>query len=77
MPPQVLRTTAEAELRSQLCEPKEVNRDIPGQWWLPPWGGPKFFLQWSKEDHQFVDEQHLRCLLEGLARYRPLNNAGH
>jgi len=73
MPPKVLRTTAEAELKSQGCDPREKTKDVPGQWWLPPWGGPKFFLQWCKDDPAYVHESQLRCIMEGLGRYRPLN----
>lgn len=75
MLPRVLRTTAEGELKSQRCSAREVNKEIPGQWWLPAWGGPKFFLQWCKDAPDYVDEQHLRCLLEDLARYHPLDTS--
>lgn len=73
-PNQVLRSIAEQELANQYCKPCEVKQDVPGQWWLAPGGGPKFFLQWCKDAPSHVDEQHLRCILEDLARYRPLGS---
>jgi hypothetical protein len=77
MPPKILREVAEGELRSQGCQPKEIHNGNLGQWWLPPWGGPKFFLQWDKADPSHVDEQQLRCILGDLAMYRPLNKPQH
>lgn len=75
MPPvvqQILRTTAESELRAQGCTPDGVCKD--GHWWRGPWKGPRFILQTFGDGEMFVDEQQLRRILEDIARYRPLRD---
>ena len=73
MPEQVLRHIAEAALKAQKCSPIDKKVDVPGQWWVPPWGGPQFFLQWCSDDDNYVYESQLRHILEDLARCKPLN----
>jgi len=75
MPPavqQILRTTAENELRAQGCSPDGACDT--GNWWRGPWKGPRFFLQ-SFDGGLFVDVQQLRGILEDIATYRPLRAA--
>jgi hypothetical protein len=64
-------------LRAMGFAPRDVERASLGQWWCPPYGGPLCFLQWDRGDPDYVDEEQLRLILEGFARYRPLNGDPH
>jgi len=71
---EILRTTAEGELKAQGCEPD--GNDSKGHWWKGPWNGPRFYLQFVGPDGLYVDEQQLRHILEDIAKYRPIRELG-
>jgi hypothetical protein len=70
---EVLRATAENELRAQECTPQEQTTNPLGQFWQTPWGH-RLFLQWQPPDGLYVDEEHLRTLLHDIQLYRPTAN---
>ena len=59
---QVLRTTAENELRAQRCSPRQKSENPLGQYWETV-SGYGFFLQWVPPEGIYVDEEHLKSLL--------------
>jgi hypothetical protein len=66
--PRIPRTAAEAQLDAQGCIKDGYNSEVPGQWYRPPYG-PKFFVQFCKDDPDSIDSEHFTFVMGEVNRY--------